>query len=229
MQLKYILSSLLILILLCPAGHKALSQSKEIKGNSKADNSQWHCYFGVEGGLNQITTLRFSEKYNHGQLGVLAEFYLTRNLAICARIKYFDTGVSFSERALSGWFGYDAKSGIFRGKVISIPVNLKREYKISPKIRGYFKFGWARNREIKSDYEFTPNLRTDYSKLYTNFNIGMGFSYFIHTNLAIYLDMENYNFGGAKGHGSGLVFSYYYYVGNNQISLGVKCSLGLRK
>jgi Outer membrane protein beta-barrel domain len=229
MQLKYILSSLLIIILLCPAGHKVLSQSNEIKGNSKAHNSQWHCYFGVEGGLNQISTLRFGEKSKYAQFGALAEFYLTRNLAICARIKYFDTGVSFSQKALSGWFGYDAHSGIFRGKVISFPVNLKREYKISSKIRGYFKFGWARNREIKSDYEFTPNLRTDYSKLYINFNIGMGFSYFIHTNLAIYLDLENYYFGGAKGHSSGLIFSNNYYVGNNQISLGVKCSLGLMK
>ncbi len=225
--MKHKFSSLLILILFCFARNKA--QSQKIIDLNKTHNSKWHCYFGVEGGFNHITTFSFGEKSNYKQYGALAEFYLSRNVVLCARIKYFDTGVSFSQKATSGWFGQDAHKGIFRGRVISIPINLKIERQIFPHIQGYFKFGWARNREIKSEYDFTTNLRTDYSKLYTNFNMGMGFSYFINANVAVYIDLENYYFGGAKGQSGGLIFVRNYYPGNNHLSLGAKFSLGLRK
>jgi hypothetical protein len=154
------------------------SQSKEIV------NPKGKWYFGAEIGLNEKTTVHPS-RMTALQGGLLAEYYFAKNWSVSGRIKYFETGILDSYR-------------YFDGSVVSIPVNLVWKYRIFHNFNGNLKLGFAMNQELKSNYYFGPNDKTDFSKFYGNINSGIGFNYFLSDKVCVYLDYEAYVLGNDR-------------------------------
>lgn len=177
--MKFKISIIIVLSLL---SNKIISQTSE-NVNPKG---KW--FFGAEFGLNTITSIHPNHT-NSIQGGILAEYYFAKNWSASGRIKYFKTGVSNK---------YDSAKGVFDGAVISVPLNIKWEYRISNNFCGNLKLGIALNQEIKSNYYYPPNESTNYSTFYGTFNPGIGFNYFISKNTAVYLSYEVYILGNDR-------------------------------
>ena len=189
---------------------------------SEIVNPKGNLYLGAEIGTNTITSFSHNGPDKSFQAGILAEYYFAKQWSVAGRIKYFETGVSFSKDSYSGaYFGQEGFAGIFKGAVIAIPVNIKWEYRVYKNLRGNLKLGLAYNYEIKSHYDFSYNLSTDHSKHFASLNSGIGMTYFLNKKLAVYFDYENYDWGGYKGNSKSL-FSKNYYTENNLINLGIK-------
>jgi len=146
-------------------------------------------FFGAEIGNNNIPSYNFNEKKNSIQGGLMVEYYFANSWSLFGRIKYFETGLSFSS---------SSSFGQFNGAVISIPLDVKKYYNITQSLRGNIKLGFALNQEVKSDYYYIPTTTTDYSKFYGTFNPGLGFDYFISKKTVIYFDVEAYVLGNDR-------------------------------
>lgn len=158
-------------------------------------NQKGKWFFGLELGLNNITSSYPQEDVSL-QGGILAEYYFAKQWAVSARIKYLKTGVTHD-----GIFS----KGTFEGAIISIPLNIKWEYRITPKLNGNLKIGMALNQEVKSNYNYPEGAVTDFDTFYTSFNPGLGFNYFIAENTAIYVGYEYYLLGNDRGGGNWLI------------------------
>jgi hypothetical protein len=196
---------------------------------SEIVNPDGKWYFGAEMGLNTMASFKLGEPNKSFQGGVVAEYYTGRHWSLSGRIKYFETGVSFYKPNThsGGWFdlGSDEYSGVFKGAVISIPINIKWEFRIFKNFGGSLKLGYAQNFETKSNYtNYSANLKTDYSKSYGSSISGLGFNYFLNQKTAIYIDFERY-FGGRKAKIPALIFDNDQYVMNNLINIGIKYNL----
>jgi hypothetical protein len=148
---------------------------------------------------------------------------------LSARIKYHETGVSFYKPDTRSGSIYDlgnAESFVeFYGAVISIPLNLKYEFRIHRNLRGSLKLGYAYNIETKSDYaNYSPNMKADYKKQYGSNNAGFGLNYFINNSLAVYADTELF-LGTSKGHSDGF-YKTLHNTKNNLVNIGVKYNFG---
>lgn len=171
-------------------------------------NPKGNLYFGAEIGLNQIYSHQVEGLKSSFQGGILTEYYFSRRWSLSARLKYFETGVSFYQpdtrnTSFAGsWVssGTAESFGNFNGAVISIPVNIKWESRIYKNLLCNLKLGFAYNTEIKSNYgNYSNNFDKNYfTKQYVGFNGGIGLSYFINNKMALYFDFENFN-GGSKG------------------------------
>lgn len=195
----------LIIIVLSLISNKIISQTNERVNPA----GKW--FFGVELGLNRITSTILDDK-NSIQGGILAEYYLARHWTLSGRIKYFKTGLSQN---------HNPPKRLFKGAVISVPIDFKWEYKIFNNLNGNLKLGFALNKEIKNEYHYPPGEFTDYSTFYINFNPGLGLNYFISKNTAIYLDYEFFSLGDDRNTG-GLVQIFPSTPNNNLISIGIK-------
>ena len=170
-------------------------------------------YLGIEIGTNSITTFSNSEPNKSFQFGILAEYYFTKQISVLGRVKYFKTGVSFLN---------NNNYGKFEGAVISLPINIKWEFRIYKNLKTNLKLGGAYNFETKSNFNFPTNIESNNSKAFTNVNIGLGLNYFISKKTVIYIDIETYKFGGYKGNSQSSILSNNYYTENNLINLGIK-------
>lgn len=191
-------------------------------------NPKGNFYFGAEMGLNAISSFSLGEQNKSLQGGLLAEYYFAKHWSIVARVKYFETGTSFYRRNThsGSWLdlGHDAAYAVFNGAVISIPVNLKWEYRIHKNLNGYIRQGFAYNYETKSKYDFSPNLNTNNPKSFGSFNVGFGFNYFVSSKTSFFIDIETYQLGGHKGSDGSLFFPKNYYTTNSVINIGMKYS-----
>lgn len=151
-------------------------------------NPKHNWYLGLEFGLNGIQSYNFDENKKSFQLGVTSEYYFSKNWSLNARLKYFETGLSFRNN------GYN----VFDGAVISVPLNIKWEFNIYKNLRINFMTGFALNQEIKSNYIYPNKPNANYSKLYGNFNSGLGFNYFISKKIALTLNYEVYVLGNDR-------------------------------
>ena len=172
----------IIIICLSLLSYKGISQEDNIV-NPK---DKW--FFGAELGTNVITSSQPQPKTNL-QGGVLAEYYFAKHWSVSGRIKYFTTGVITQ---------FNDEIGVFKGSVISVPLNLNWEFRISKNFSGNLKLGIAHNKEIRSDYNYPANQSTDYATFYRSFNPGFGFIYFISKNTAIYINHEVFVLGNRK-------------------------------
>ncbi|OUD48805.1 outer membrane beta-barrel protein, partial [Flavobacterium psychrophilum] len=172
MKQKLLLSIILILL----SSNITLAQkTKEIikpKGN---------LYLGVEIGTNTITSFSNNETNKSFQEGLLIEYYFAKQWSALARVKYFETGVSFVN---------NDNFGEFNGSVISIPIDIKWEFRIYKNLKSNLKIGGAYNFETKANYIFSTNLETNNSKSFVNFNTGIGLNYFLSKKTTIYIDFE---------------------------------------
>jgi hypothetical protein len=194
--------------------------------NKEIINPKGNWYFGAELGTNKITSYSLGENDTSFQGGILAEYYTGRHWSVTGRIKYFETGVSFYQpNTHSGsWFdlGQDESFGSFDGAVISIPIDVKWEFRIYKNLGASIKLGYAYTIETKSDYSnYSKNILTDYPKQYFSFNAGYGFNYFINKKMAIYLDVESYD-GESKGQVESFFGNRYYNTENTIASFGIK-------
>jgi Outer membrane protein beta-barrel domain len=211
-----------ILLLLIPFLTNAQETTKTEIVNPKG---KW--YFGAELGLNTITSYTLNEPNKSFQGGVLAEYYTGRHWSLSGRIKYFETGVSFQRPNThsGGWFdlGHDASFGSFNGAVIAIPLNIKWEFTMHQNFRGYLKTGLVYNYETQSNYNFSENINTNHAKDFGSFNTDIGFSYFLNQKMAVYIELENYTFGGRKASYQNLVlWDTVYYTENSHLNFGIK-------
>jgi hypothetical protein len=194
------------------------SQNKEIINPKE----KW--FFGVEIGSNEITSYTLGENNQSFQGGLLAEYYFAKNWSLSAKVKYFETGVSFYEPAVpysGGSFfnlfgstgGSPEYTGRFEGAVIAIPISIKWGFRIRKNLRGNLALGYVYNLETKAKYCINPSLG---SENYHSLMAGYGITYFVNENLAFYIDVESQT-GTTK-----FSFKNSYYVKNNLLSFGVK-------
>lgn len=205
-------------------GFKPNTLTAQVVSDTVNPKGKW--FFGAEIGSNKINSFSLGEPNKSIQAGLLAEYYFARHWSLSGRIKYFETGVSFYKPNThsSSWFdlGSDESYGFFNGAVIAAPIAIKWEFRIYKNLKANLKIGGAYNFETKSNYYFSPNLETNNSKIFVNFNPGFGFNYFLSEKTAIYFDIETYKFGGYKGNSQSQILSKNYYTENNLINLGIK-------
>jgi hypothetical protein len=217
----------LIILVMSFISNEIISQSDEII------NPKGKWFFGVEIGTNEITSFSNDESKNSFQGGILTEYYFAKYWSLSGRLKYYNTGVSFyrSDSNTGGWFnfGTDEFFGTFKGAVLSIPMNIKWEFRIYKNLRGSLKVGYAYNLETASNYSnYSENLNTDFPKQYGSFNTGYGLNYFLNKNLAVYADVEFYC-GTTKGHRDGLFGKTSYKTANQLINFGIKYSFNKKE
>jgi len=193
-----------------------LSNITLAQSNTEIINPKDNLYLGMEVGTNSITTYANNEPNNSIQIGILAEYYLSKQWSILGRVKYFQTGVSFLN---------NSNYGKFEGTVISLPINIKWEFRIYKNLKTNLKFGGAYNFETRSNYHFPTNIETNNSKTFANLNVGFGLNYFLSKKTAVFIDIETYKYGGYKGNNQGFVLSKNYYTENNIINVGIKYNL----
>jgi len=210
-------SKLLVVILVSLLSNTIISQTNDII------NPKGKWFFGTEIGLNTITSYTLGESKRSIQGGVLVEYYFAKHWSLYGRLKYFKTGLSFDEGPSGGgFFSSPRYSGIFNGMVLTIPVNVKWEFRIYKNLSGNLKLGYSYNMETKSEYvNYTSNLRTDYPKHYGAVNPGLGITYFVNKKMGIYIDFENY-FGPKRGRAPALLSYGTKHLNNLLFNVGVK-------
>ncbi len=192
-------------------------------------NKKW--YFGAEVGTSIINL----EKNDFSiQGGLLAEYYFSKKWSVSTKLKYFETGVSFSQEGSSGFFGTSSRFGTFKGKSIAIPLNVKWEFKIYRNLKANLKIGGVYNKELESNYyNYSSNLDFNtYKTEYFGSVFGLGFNYFMSNNSTVYIDLEI--FGGTKKGTESTGISLYgssgiIYNSSTQISFGYKYSFKKKK
>jgi hypothetical protein len=211
---------ILIILVLSFLSNKIISQTNEII------NPKGKWFFGAEIGINKINSFSNGESKNSFQGGILTEFYFTKHWSLTGRIKYYNTGVSFYKpnTHTGSWLdlGTDESFGNFKGAVISIPLDIKWEFRIYKNLGGSLKLGYAYNIESTSNYgNYSANLNTDFPKQYGSANAGYGLNYFMNKKMAVYLDVEFYS-GTAKGYSDGFFGRNSYNTENYLINFGIK-------
>lgn len=140
-------------------------------------NPKGNWYFGAEIGLNTIAD---GEHDKSLQGGFMAEYYMGKYCSVLGKFKYHKTGLSLGSTSIQK----------FEGAVLTVPVNLKLEWKTYRNCRGNIRFGLDLNQEIESKYQNPTSLKTDLPKLYLDGNFAIGLSYFISRKTAVYFDAE---------------------------------------
>jgi hypothetical protein len=211
---------ILIILVLTFISNKIISQTNEII------NPKGKWFFGAEIGINKISSFSNGESTNSFQGGILTEFYFAKHWSLTGRIKYYNTGVSFYKpnTHTGSWLdlGTDESFGNFKGAVISIPLDIKWEFRIYKNLGGSLKLGYAYNIESTSNYgNYSANLNTDFPKQYGSADAGYGLNYFMNKKMAVYLDVEFYS-GTAKGYSDGFFGRNSYNTENYLINFGIK-------
>lgn len=194
---------------------------------SEIVNPDGKWFFGAEIGPNTITSYSSGEPNKSIQGGILAEFYTGRHWSLTGRVKYFKTGLSsFSPNThTGGWFdlGYDESLSKFEGKVITLPLNIKWEFRIWKNFSGNLNLGINYNFETESKYYYSneDNYSKYNSKEYSSYNSGFGFNYFISNKMAVFINVEYY-IGGVRGKTNSFLFVSPIYNTNTLLNFGFK-------
>ena len=139
-------------------------------------------YFGAEVGTNSILSNEFQNSTDF-QFGVSSEYYFAKQWSLFSKIKFYKTQVAYSHQPnilSNGAKPYNTL--LFDGNIISVPLNIKWEFRIVKNFKGYLTTGFAYNVETKSNYEIPNNPNPDVSMFPTNYlssNSELGFEYFL--------------------------------------------------
>jgi Outer membrane protein beta-barrel domain len=177
-------------------------------------NTEGKLFFGASIGLNKIEPGSETEPYLFFQGGLLAEYYVIRQLSMEAQVKYYKIGLRFTK---------NDQDGKFDGEVLSIPLNLKYEFSLYRNLKANLKMGMAYNIETKSKYDYPEYYDTNYSTNYLNLMMGAGFNYFVSEKLGVFANAETI-IGGTKGYDDAFFFYFPEYINNTLYSVGVKYS-----
>lgn len=217
---------IIIIILVC------LMQSKFFSQTNTIINPKGKWYYGIEIGNNDVSSLMESnsKSYFPFQAGIGAEYYFSRHWSLSSRIKLYETGVSFYKPGHSSSGGFlnldsDPYYGTFYGAVVSIPIDIKWEFRIYKNLGGSLKIGPTYNFETKSlYYNYSPNLSPDYPKQYAGFNSGFGLNYFINKKVSLFIDVESFS-GASKGYSDAFFGKNEYLTQNNLTNFGIKYNI----
>ena len=162
-------------------------------------NPKGKWFFGAELGTNSITS--DTSAPNHlFQGGVVAEYYFERHWSVFGKIKYYNIGASFfvpstpaipASFIFNGSLGTPEYSGNYKGSAISLPINLKWEFRVRRNLASSIRLGATYNLEIKNDYfNSLNNVKLDVAKNYVSFQSGLGINYFVNNQMALYIDVD---------------------------------------
>lgn len=203
------------------------------KKASEIVNPAGKWFFGAEIGPNIITSYNFNEPNKSMQGGILAEFYTGRHWSLTGRVKYFETGLSYIKQGYSNGsgflsFGSSGNAIFYQGAIVTVPVNIKWEFRIHKNFSGNLNLGANYNFEIESNYYYSREA--DYSKYnskeYFSYNSGIGFNYFISNKRAVFINIESY-IGGVRGNTESLIFSSPINNTNILVNFGYKYNFKL--
>lgn len=112
----------------------------------------------------------------------------------------------------------------FNGRVLSVPIIGKWEFKIKKNFRGLLFLGAAYNFETQSDYDIPSDVNPDLShfpKQYISGNMGWGLTYALSKKASVYFS-EGFNFGGYKGREDRFLSNSKRIASNNLSVIGIK-------
>jgi hypothetical protein len=186
-------------------------------------------------GLNTITSFSLGEKNKSLQGGLLAEYYFAKHWSIMGRIKYFRTGVSYSNfdnnsntssngngSPFFSLFSSSYRYAYYEGAVISIPINVKWEYNIIKNLKGNIKHGYSYNYEAYNKYYYSSEITPNNRKSSLTHNLGIGISCNISNKATIFMEWETYQLGGEKFTVPALIIPGFYFTTNDMLNFGVK-------
>lgn len=186
-------------------------------------NPKGRWFFGAEIGINQIDSYGYNEPATSFQGGLIAEYYFAKKWSFTARLKYFKIGASRGVIYNTYNSTVDLKYyHRFDGEVISVPLNIKWEYKIFRNFKGNLKCGFALNQETKSNYQYPVGEKTNYSTFFIDYNFGLGFNYFLNNSTAIYIEGEFKGLG--KDRDEAATFITPNSTDNSFFNIGIKHS-----
>jgi hypothetical protein len=190
-------------------------------------------YFGVNFGLNLID-IHADESRKSIHAGAFAEYYFAKQWSLTGKISYFETGLDFynqSYRLQSRGFGGGSSnfetqifSADFSGHVLATSLQIKWEFNLIKNFSGYLKTGYGYYIETQSKYENYIGDKNEgkYPSSYGGWITGMGLTYFLNEEYALFLEIELHN-GPVKFNGGNYVYgSGNQYASNNLIGLGIK-------
>ena len=135
----------------------------------------------------------------------------------------FGSGSSIGSSYFGGGYKIESSYGYFKGEVITLPLNIKWEFRIWKNFSGNLNLGLNYNFETESNY-FSTNI-DDFEKYsakeYSSYNTGFGFNYFISKKKAVFVNIESY-IGGTRGQTESFIFSKPIYNTNTLINFGYK-------
>jgi Outer membrane protein beta-barrel domain len=162
------------------------------------------------------------------QFGVSAELYFARHWSISTKLKYYQTQLYYGDyyydidpetnRQTNGKYSYT----MAKAHVLSMPFNLKWEFRVADNLAASLKLGFVYNIEISSSYDPEPKYIAS-SSSYSTGLYGLGVNYFLNKKWAVYADYESIP-GPSKGKTTDF-FSSSYHANNTHLSLGVKYSI----
>lgn len=183
-------------------------------------------YFGIEAGTNKTISNDFKQT-KYFQAGVTGDYYFAKQWSVQGKIKYYDTQVAYDHPPTLLSNGATPYTTLyFKGKVISVPVDVKWEFRIYKNLKGFMSLGLGYNIETQSDYTIPENPNPDVSMFSTNFvslHGTWGLNYFLSDKWAVYVSSE-FNAGGEKGHLDGFWGDSYLGVENSLANVGLKYS-----
>jgi predicted porin len=192
----------LFFILLLPFLANAQETNK-----SEIINPDGKWYFGAEMGLNTIADGEHDQSL---QGGLMAEYYIGKNWSVLTKIKYHKTGLSKGSTSFQK----------FEGKVLYMPINLKRDYTIYRNLRASIRFGVNLNLEVERKFQNAIDFKTDLPRLYLDGNFAIGLSYFVSKKTAAYFDAELKGLGREREKTAGWFGPNA--TGNSFLNFGIK-------
>lgn len=198
---------------------------------SQDNAKKW--FMGAETGLNIVQSDYVNDNQPVSvQLGILSEYYLNNNFAIVGKLKYYQakvnhtvTETSYNSSSLFN-SSYTFNNVSYSGNILTIPIGLKYEFRISKTLRGAVKICPSLNYEISSQYDYPVGTKTDYNHFFVGLNPGAGLNYCVSESSILFVEAEP-NFGASRGKTTGLDFNnqsqtHTYRIENIFINIGVK-------
>ena len=207
---------LLLIILICVGNYAQITNSKFLIGAEAGVN------------VNQSDYVNDTKKSSL-QLGLLAEYQLSKNFSVMSKVKYYESQVIFSYSKIIGigMFGnqYEFYNCVYDGKVISIPFTINYNFKIYNNLSGSLRIGPSLNAEISKNYNYPTEVKRDYSSFFVGINGGVNLNY--STDKLIYFVGFEPIFGAERGTTTGKDFNnqsqtQHYNMENYLFNLGVK-------
>lgn len=166
-------------------------------------NPNHNLYFGANIGLNNINF--HYDKTNQGlHGGIFSEYYLAKQWSLTGKVSFFETALDY-HHFYHGTTGYFLSSPAktfnanFSGLVLATSLQIKWEFRLIHNFRGYLKTGYGFYIETYANYSNYINdvNNGNYPSTYSNWLSGLGFTYYINDNYALFFESE-YHRGGIK-------------------------------
>jgi len=165
-------------------------------------------FVGTEIGYNSVllNTKNYKKSFEYG---AFVEYYYLKNFSVTIRVKSYKKG--YNESPLYKTTQSD---------ILSIPINLKWEFKLIHQLKVTASLGLAFVTEKNYKYEEDSEYKDKIENTDTTLNSGMGINYFLSKKIGIFIYFENYlNFWKNKGKTKPL---FLYNKNYSHLNFGIK-------